>query len=79
MKAKATQPAGETPAGSVNPQEGAQHATPAVRITARRAGFRRCGIAHAATPTDYPAGHWSPAELDMLVAEPELQVEPIAD
>lgn len=50
-----------------------------IRITAKRDGFRRCGVAHPAAPTDYPAGRFSAAELAQLKAEPLLTVEEIAD
>ena len=48
--------------------------TPSVTITARREGFRRCGIAHSAQPVVYPAEYWSDDELDALRAEPNLIV-----
>ncbi|MBL8575128.1 MAG: hypothetical protein JNM13_15745 [Hyphomicrobiaceae bacterium] len=77
VKRQADSAAGETPvvsaAATTTPTEPAL--TPAVRITTRRDGFRRCGVAHAAAPVDYPAGAWSPAELDTLRSEPELVVE----
>lgn len=50
-----------------------------IRITAKRDGFRRCGVVHPSTPTDHPAGRFSPAELKILNAEPMLTVEEIAD
>ena len=48
------------------------HDTPAVRIVARRDGFRRMGIAHSAAPVDHPAGTFSADEIRALEAEPEL-------
>jgi hypothetical protein len=45
-----------------------------VRITAKRAGFRRCGIAHPAQPVDHPADRFTAAELERLQAEPMLKV-----
>ena len=51
--------------------------TPAVRITARTHGFRRAGMAHPGTPTDYPAGHFTPQQLRQLEAEPQLIVQVI--
>lgn len=50
-----------------------------VRITARRAGFRRCGIAHPAQPVDHPAERFSTDELQRLQAEPLLEVELLDD
>lgn len=46
-----------------------------IRITAKRPGFRRCGVAHPAAPTDYPDDHFSAEQLAMLRAEPMLTVE----
>ena len=49
-----------------------------LRITAKIAGFRRCGIAHAETPTDYPEGSFTPEEIARLEAEPMLVVQRLA-
>lgn len=49
-----------------------------IRISSKREGFRRCGIAHSVAPVEYPAGRWSPAELTALMNEPMLTVEVIA-
>lgn len=46
-----------------------------IRITSKQAGFRRAGIAHPETATDYPDGRFTAAELDQLRAEPMLVVE----
>jgi len=45
-----------------------------ITITSKKNGFRRCGIAHADTPTEYPNDAFSPAELKVLKAEPMLTV-----
>ncbi len=45
-----------------------------IRIIARQANFRRCGIAHSVTPTEYPDDHFTEAELIELRAEPKLVV-----
>lgn len=45
-----------------------------IRITAIKAGFRRCGLAHPATPTDYPDHRFTDADLATLMAEPMLVV-----
>lgn len=50
------------------------HPTPAVTISARREGFRRCGVEHPALAVPYEAGHWSAEELELLRATPELVV-----
>ena len=43
-------------------------------ITSKREGFRRCGVAHAAGPIQWPDDRWTEAELDALMAEPMLTV-----
>jgi hypothetical protein len=47
----------------------------AVRVTSKRDGFRRAGLAHAKAPTDHPAGRFSPEQIEQLLAEPNLTVE----
>lgn len=54
------------------PQEVAT--APMLRITARVNGFRRAGVAHAATPTDWPADAFSDEQIASLLAEPNLVV-----
>ena len=44
-------------------------------ITSKREGFRRCGVAHAAGPTQWPDDRWTEAELAALMAEPMLTVD----
>lgn len=46
-----------------------------IRISAKREGFRRCGVAHHAAPTDWPEDAWSAEQLAVLQAEPMLVVE----
>jgi len=46
-----------------------------IRITAKKDGFRRCGIAHGKEPVEYPDDRFSPAQLKQLRAEPMLVVE----
>ena len=45
-----------------------------VQITARRDGFRRLGMAHSASTVTYPDGRFTPEELSILKAEPNLIV-----
>ena len=47
-----------------------------IRITAKKDGFRRAGMAHAGT-RDYPEGVFTPREVAALKAEPLLVVEEI--
>ena len=46
-----------------------------IRITSKKDGFRRCGIAHPATPTEHPDGRFTEKELKILQAEPMLVVQ----
>ena len=48
-------------------------------ITSKREGFRRCGVAHEAGPTQWPDDRWTEAELAALMAEPMLTVAQVAD
>jgi len=50
-----------------------------IRITAKKDGFRRCGIAHPAAPAEYPNDRFSGKELAQLKAEPQLVVEELDD
>ncbi|WP_419057284.1 HI1506-related protein [Kluyvera georgiana] len=50
-----------------------------VQITARRDGFRRLGMAHSASTVTYPNGRFTPEELSILKAEPNLIVTEIKD
>lgn len=48
--------------------------TPALRIRARREGFRRAGMAHSAAPVLHPAGTFTPDQVAALLAEAMLDV-----
>lgn len=48
---------------------------PLVRVTSKRDGFRRAGIAHSSRPVDYRPGQLSPEQLEAILAEPLLTVE----
>lgn len=48
-------------------------------ITAKRDGFRRCGIAHPGTPTTYQDDAFTAEQLQALQAEPMLVVHVTAD
>lgn len=43
-------------------------------ITAKVNGFRRCGIAHSDTATEYPDDHFTKDQLNVLQSEPMLVV-----
>ncbi|HBE4653547.1 TPA: hypothetical protein OZ629_005281, partial [Escherichia coli] len=45
-----------------------------IEITARREGFRRCGVAHSATTKAWPADAFTPEQLAVLKADPMLIV-----
>lgn len=46
-----------------------------IRITAKRDGFRRCGVAHPKAATDYPNNRFTAEQLETLQAEPMLVVQ----
>lgn len=46
-----------------------------IRIVSRRDGFRRCGVAHPATPTFHPEDRFTPDELERLCRDPMLIVD----
>jgi hypothetical protein len=50
-----------------------------IRITSKKEGFRRCGMAHSKAAVEYTSGKFTPEELDALKAEPMLVVEDIPD
>lgn len=45
-----------------------------LRITSRRDGFRRAGLAHPAAPTDHDAARFTAEQIAALRAEPNLVV-----
>ncbi|HIE4894534.1 TPA: HI1506-related protein, partial [Yersinia enterocolitica] len=50
-----------------------------IQITAKRDGFRRCGMAHSDKTQTYADGHFSPSVLAELKAEPMLVVSHVTD
>jgi len=50
-----------------------------IRITSKKDGFRRCGIAHSKSPVEYDNKRFSKKEMTLLQDEPMLVVEVIAD
>ncbi|MEC5319305.1 HI1506-related protein [Brenneria populi subsp. brevivirga] len=50
-----------------------------VQITAKRDGFRRCGIAHREKTTTYPDDHFTADQLATLESEPMLVVVRVSD
>ncbi|MHB1059816.1 MAG: HI1506-related protein [Rhodanobacter sp.] len=50
-----------------------------LRITAKRDGFRRCGVAHPAQPIDHPADRFTGEQTEILKAEPMLVVTEIEE
>ena len=50
-----------------------------IRIRSKQNGFRRCGVAHPDAWHYYPEESWSEKELEILRAEPMLQVEVVED
>lgn len=47
---------------------------PEITITAKRDGFRRCGVAHRDVPVTWPDGHFTDEQIAILRAEPALVV-----
>ncbi|OVZ94861.1 hypothetical protein CBW58_01970 [Yersinia frederiksenii] len=43
-------------------------------ITAKRDGFRRCGVVHSDTPVVWPAGSFTDEQIALLKSEPQLVV-----
>ena len=43
-------------------------------ITSKQPGFRRCGVAHPAEPTEHPDGTFTPEQIEILHQEPMLVV-----
>lgn len=50
-----------------------------IQITAKRDGFRRCGIAHSDKTQTYADDHFSAAQLQVLEAEDQLVVVRISE
>lgn len=50
-----------------------------IKISSRKEGFRRCGVAHPKGVVEYPDGHWTEEQLADLRAEPMLVVTVIED
>ncbi|MBK7542458.1 MAG: hypothetical protein IPI57_11890 [Candidatus Competibacteraceae bacterium] len=50
-----------------------------IRITAKRHGFRRAGMAHPTTPTEHPGDRFTAEQLRTLKEEPMLVVELLPD
>lgn len=44
-------------------------------ITAKKDGFRRCGVAHSAKPVEHQDDAFTPEQLAELQADPMLVVE----
>jgi hypothetical protein len=48
-------------------------------ITAKKDGFRRCGVAHPATTTEHKDDAFTEEQLEELLAEPMLVVQQVDD
>ena len=46
-----------------------------IRITSKKDGFRRCGVAHPKGATDHPDTRFTPDQLNILSNEPMLKVQ----
>lgn len=58
--------------------DGENNAPAIVRITSKKDGFRRAGMAHIGT-ADYPVDTFSDIQLEQLLAEPMLVVQMIGE
>lgn len=45
-----------------------------IKISSKKEGFRRCGVAHPKGVVEYADDHWSKEQLRILTAEPNLTV-----
>lgn len=50
-----------------------------IQIVSKKDGFRRAGVAHPGTPTNYPDDHFDEAQLKALKDEPMLVVSLLPD
>jgi len=50
-----------------------------IRITSRKDGFRRCGVAHSREATDHPDNRFTADQLKILKEESMLVVVEVAD
>jgi len=50
-----------------------------IRIISKKDGFRRCGVAHPETATDYSDDKFTKKELERLKNEPMLIVQKLPD
>ncbi|PLX49121.1 MAG: hypothetical protein C0613_08340 [Desulfobulbaceae bacterium] len=50
-----------------------------ITIQSKREGFRRCGVAHSKTRTEYEDGYWSDEDLQRLKDEPMLVVAEVSE
>lgn len=46
-----------------------------IRITSKKEGFRRCGVAHPATLVEHADDVFTPEQIERLKTEPMLMVE----
>ncbi len=49
-----------------------------IRIRSKSDGFMRCGVRHPSEWTEHPDGMFTPEQIEILKAEPMLQVEEVA-
>jgi len=50
-----------------------------IRITSKKDGFRRCGVAHPSKPTEYPNDRFGEEQLAALRTDTMLIVDEIPD
>lgn len=70
--------ASKTPAPEASAPEAVEKRTVrGVRITAKREGFRRCGIAHSEKGQDFPLDRFNETEAEALMNDPMLICTPV--
>lgn len=50
-----------------------------LRIRSKSDGFRRCGVPHPSEWKEHPDGTFTPEQVEILRAEPMLQVEEVKE
>lgn len=65
---------GDTAGAAAETTAKPKYSTPALRIAAKRDGFRRCGVTFSADAADFAAGTFSPEEVERLHADAALVV-----
>lgn len=74
MNKSKTDGADVAPATATEPPAAGPKAKVKITITAKREGFRRCGVAHGAQPVEHAVDAFTPAEWAQISGDPMLVV-----